>query len=59
MIRENIVHDIYDELLKKYGKEVFFNLSKSFIYSEIGKQTGLGKKTISSIISSVRPKFTE
>lgn len=47
IVRNNTVHAIYNELRQQYGDRLFNNLSRSFIYEEISRRTGLCPKTIS------------
>jgi len=51
IVRNNQVHTIYNELKNQYGNTVFNNLSRSFIYQEISRRTGLCVKTISNILN--------
>ena len=50
-IRVNFVYGIYDKLKQQYDTDVFNNLSRSFIYEEISKETGLCTKTIATYLN--------
>jgi len=56
LIRINAVHAIYEKLRQQYDPNIFNNLSRSFIYSEIGKETGLCSKTISTYLNRYSAK---
>ena len=56
IVRINFVHSTYVKLKQQYTLDVFNSLSRSFIYKEIGKQTGLCTKTIATYLNKYSPK---
>ena len=56
IIRSNMVHEIHSSIKQRYDSNVFNNLSKTFIYEEIHKETGLCTKTIANILNHSSPK---
>ena len=56
IIRINFVYSVYEKLKQQYSADVFNSLSRSFIYEEISKQTGLCAKTIATYLNKHLPK---
>ena len=50
MVRDNEVHEAYEEVLRQYG-EVAKYLPRGFIYERIQSKTGLCTKTIAFILN--------
>ena len=50
IVRDNAVHDAYDELCGEYGKLAHL-LPRKFIYETLSRRTGLCAKTIAFILN--------
>ncbi len=53
MLRDNMVHDIYNEEIAKLG-DLSSYVSKEYIYGKIQERIGLSQRTISYIINHTR-----
>jgi len=53
VLRDNMVHDIYNEELAKLG-ELSSYVSREYIYGKIQERIGLSPRTISYIINHTR-----
>lgn len=54
IIRDNRVHDIYDEIMHNLGDDIGNSVSRSYIYGKIHDKTGLCVKTIAHIINHTK-----
>jgi len=54
IIRDNSVHEIYQEVCKELGEYAFL-VPKSYLYNKVREKTGLCAKTIAYIINHTIP----
>lgn len=58
IIRDNLVHKIYDEECKKVGEAAGY-VSREYLYGKVKERTGLSIRTISYIVNHTIPTDIE